>query len=268
MQSFLRLGIALLFGALLAGCAAGLSRADQPAAPAATAGDVLIFSRTTGFRHASIAVAIPALEQMLRARGMNPVASEDPAIFEGDLSRFRAVILLSNTTLARDAATGATVSSSEHLTGAVAQRFQAWLRGGGALVGIHAASDSHVSQPWYGAMIGGWFERHPRGARSGWLTVRDRNHPAVAGWPAEVRLTDEWYVFRDFDPSVNVILSLDPASIGEPAGLAWPVAWSREDGQGRVFYTGMGHTIESYSDPAFLAHVGGGLDWAMRRNAR
>ena len=83
--------------------------------------------------------------------------------------------------------------------------------------------------------------------------------------PARWQRTDEWYYFEDYDPVSTVLVTLDPASIGEADTNPNPVAWTRQINSGRVFYTAMGHTTESYSDPWFLAHLGGGLDWVLRR---
>jgi type 1 glutamine amidotransferase len=69
---------------------------------------------------------------------------------------------------------------------------------------------------------------------------------------------------------VQVVLSLDEAyyaTVGAPADQFimdgdHPIAWYHEYDGGRAFYTGLGHTAESYAEPAFLAHVAGGIEWA------
>lgn len=221
---------------------------------------VLIFSHTTGFRHKSIEAGVATIAEIVREKGMLPVASEDPGLFErGELAPYAAIIFISNTTRHEDA-------SGDWLIGAADANFRKWLRDGGAVVGIHGASDSHFFQPWYGEMMGGYFERHPRGVRPGKVTVTDRRHPSVKGWSMVEPMVDEWYVFRNFDPSVNLIVTLDPASIGEPAGAAWPVSWSKTYEGARIFYTSMGHSYESYAAPQFRNHVANGLDWALGEN--
>ncbi|NJM50729.1 MAG: ThuA domain-containing protein [Sphingomonadales bacterium] len=105
---------------------------------------VLIFSHTTGFRHKSVETGVAAVAEMVRAKAMLPVASEDISIFtKGNLSAYRAIIFVSNTTNPKEEA-------SDWLTGDAAANFKAWLGKGGSVVGIHAASDSHYFQPWYG----------------------------------------------------------------------------------------------------------------------
>ncbi len=227
------------------------SAATQPAHA------VLVFSHTTGFRHKSVEAGAAAMAEMVRAKGLHPVVSEDISIFQqGKLAPYRAIIFLSNTTNPKEEA-------SDWLVGEAATHFKSWLGKGGAVVGIHAASDSHFFQPWYGTMIGGWFKSHPRGTQTATLKVENAGHPATKILPKSFTRTDEWYVFRDFDPSVTLLVTLNPVSIGQPAGPAWPVSWSRKYGGGRIFYTSMGHTIESFAEPLFLKHVSGGFDWAV-----
>jgi uncharacterized protein len=227
----------------------GASRKDQRA--------VLIFSHTTGFRHKSVEAGTAAMAELIRAKGMLPVVSEDISIFQQNrLSPYRAIIFVSNTTSPKS-------ETTDWLVGDAATNFKAWLGKGGAVIGIHAASDSHYFQPWYGTMIGGWFKSHPPGTYAATLKVENAAHPSTRMLPKSFVRTDEWYAFKDFDPEVTLLVTLDPVSIGQPAGPAWPVSWSRQYGGGRIFYTSMGHTIDSFSEPLFLQHVEGGFDWAV-----
>lgn len=222
---------------------------------------VLIFSHTTGYRHDAIAAAVPALSRLVRERGHSPVATESPEVFTPkSLEGYDAVILLSSTTDPEDPA-------SEWLTGARAEALREFVRKGGGIVAIHAASDSHYFSPWYGALIGGQFERHPAGTPKGRLTVVDADHPATRTLPPSHERADEWYRIRNLDPKARLLLTLGPASIGE-AGAPWPMSWVRTEGRGRVFYTALGHTSESYADPYFLDHVRGGFVWAVRERER
>ena len=90
-------------------------------------------------------------------------------------------------------------------------------------------------------------------------------HPATAALPPIVERVDEWYYFDDFDPTADLLMVLDPQSIGQPDVNPNPVSWTRRVGRGRLFYTALGHTTESYSEPFFLRHVAGGLDWVIAR---
>ena len=233
--------------------------AAVPAAAQPGRGAILIYSGTTGFRHDSIPAGIAAVTAIAKRRGLGVVASEDPAVFSAQgLKRFRAIVLLSCTTDPKD-------PQSEWLVGDRRAALQQFVRRGGGIVAIHAAADSHYHWPWYGHLIGGHFARHPPGTPTGTVTVTDRAHPAVRGLAGTLRRTDEWYYFDDYDPTSHLLVTLDPGSIGEPDVNPNPASWVREVDGARVFYTAMGHTKESYSDPWFLRHVADGLDWVLGR---
>ena len=232
-----------------------LATASAPAAP--DPGGILVFSHTTGYRHDSIPAGIAAIRTIAERRGLAVVASEDPALFTPtQLERFRAIVLLSATTDPKNPA-------SEWLTGERRDALQRFVRRGGGIVAVHAAADSHYHWPWYGKLIGGRFTRHPPGTPSGRVTVVAPDHPANRGLPASAVRTDEWYYFDDFDPTSRLLMTLDPASIGESDVNPNPMSWAREIDGGRLFYTALGHTRESYSEPFFLDHLAGGLDWVL-----
>lgn len=224
---------------------------------------VLVFSHTTGFRHASIEPARDAIASAAREKGYRVVASEDPALFDdaAALKRFSAIVLLSTTTKRNDPA-------SEWLTGARRDALQAYVRGGGGVVGVHGAADSHYHWDWYGRMIGARFARHPAGTPEGLVTRARLDHPAIRDLPETITLTDEWYWFDDVDPRLRPLLMLDPASIGEKGVNPRPLAWAHAFEGGRVFYTALGHTAEAWRDPRIVGHVMGGVDWAAGRGAR
>lgn len=231
-----------------------------PAAAASPArSEILIFSGTTGYRHDSIPDGIRAVTALANRRGIDVVASEDPSVFSAtSLKRFRAIVLLSCTTDPKNPA-------SEWLVGARRAALQQFVRSGGGVLAIHAAADSHYNWPWYTRLIGGHFARHPQGTPRGNVTVVAPGDPAMRGLKRSVSRVDEWYYFEDYDPVSKVLVTLDPASIGEKDTNPNPMAWTRQINDGRVFYTAMGHTKESYSDPWFLLLLAGGLDWVLKR---
>jgi type 1 glutamine amidotransferase len=237
-----RLLLLLIVLVVLGGAAAASARSGQ--------GAILIYSGTTGYRHESIPAGIQAVTDIAKKRGLSVVASEDPNVFSADnLKRFRAIVLLSCTTNPKDPA-------SEWFVGDRRTALQSFVERGGGVLAIHAAADSHYNWPWYGKMIGARFARHPSGTPTG--TIR-----TVATGDAQQR-TDEWYYFDDYDPTSKLLVTLDPQSIGEKDVNPNPMSWTRTVGRGRVFYTAMGHTKESYSEPWFLRHIAGGLDWVLR----
>ena len=141
----------------------------------------------------------------------------------------------------------------------------AWKAGGG-WVGIHAAADCEYDWPFYGELVGAWFARHPAIQPATYL-VEDRGHPATAHLDATWMRTDEHYDFRrNPRPDVRVLMTIDESTYsGGGMGADHPVTWAHEVGAGRSFYTALGHTSESYEEPAFRALLGGAIEWASGR---
>ena len=223
---------------------------------------VLLFSHSTGYRHASIEPGVAAIQGLGAREKMTIVPSADPNVFSADgLKGYDAIVFLSTSTDPKK-------PESEWFQGARREALQSFVRRGGGIVGIHAASDSHYHWPWYGRMIGGYFVSHPKGTPEGTVKVVDRKHAATKNMPASIRRADEWYYFQDHNPETHVLVTLDPASIGEKDVNPNPVSWAHEFEGGRVFYTAMGHTTESYADRNFLSHLAGGLRWVTEKKKR
>ena len=251
----MKLGSNRLF--LLTLAASAIMGAVAPAAAAQRR--VLLFSHSTGYRHTSIEPGIAAIQGLGAREKMTIVPSADPAVFTPEgLRGFDAIVFLSTSTDPKK-------PESEWFQGARRDALQAFVRRGGGVVGIHAASDSHYHWPWYGKLIGGHFAKHPPGTPEGTLKVVDRKHAATRGVAPTMRRVDEWYYFEDYNPEAHLLVTLDPSSIGEKDVNPNPVSWAHEFEGGRVFYTAMGHTNESYSDPNFLNHLAGGLRWVMKK---
>jgi cytochrome c len=240
----------------VAGCArpAGPAPAPPttPSGPVGEAGParVLLYTRTVGFRHASIPAAAAALEREAARRGMVVDHTEDPARFTASgLRRHRVVVFLSTTGDVLDP------GGEAALRGFVAA--------GGGWVGVHAAADTEDGWPWYETLVGARFARHPAVQRA---TVRvvDRDHPATERLPEAWSRTDEWYDFRANPRGrVRVLATLDESTYrGGGMGADHPIAWCHTVGGGRAFYTGGGHTAASWAEPRFLAHLAGALRWA------
>jgi type 1 glutamine amidotransferase len=233
----------LLAAVLLAGCG---SPASAPSS-APSGARVLVFSRTTGFRHDSIPAGIAAIREM---GGFAVDATEDAGTFTlASLARYRAVVFLNTT--------------GDVLGPAQQQAFEGYVRGGGGYVGVHSATDTEYDWPFYGELVGTWFKAHPA-VQPGRIVVEDRSHPATAHLGPAWSRSDEWYNFRDNPrPRVHVLLTLDESSYtGGLMGKDHPIAWCHQVGKGRSFYTGLGHTAESFREADFRAHLLGGIRWA------
>jgi uncharacterized protein len=211
---------------------------------------ILIFTKTTDYRHDSLPVAIAAVSELARAQGLAVEASEDARLFTPEaLQRFRAVVWLS--------------SSGQVLDTEQRRAFQGFIGAGGAYVGIHAASATELDWPWYVGLVGAKFTGHPE-LQPARLLVEDRTHPATRHLPAHWQRSDEWYEFdRNPRAHVRVLISVEESSyLGGGMG-DHPLAWCHQAAGGRAFYTALGHSAEHYADAAFRQHLSGGLAWAL-----
>jgi type 1 glutamine amidotransferase/glucose/arabinose dehydrogenase len=211
---------------------------------------VLVFSRTEGFRHGSIGTGRRCFDELARELGATARFTEDPSWFTPEvLAGFDAVVFLNTT--------GDVLDEPQQAA------LEAFVTRGGGFLGVHSAADTEYDWPWYGRLVGAWFQSHPHIQRA-LLRVRDAAHPATADLPAEWRRVDEWYDYRaPVDPDVRVLLELDQSSYegsSMPAGQH-AIAWCHERFGGRALYTGGGHTDEAYAEPLFRAHLAGALRW-------
>jgi len=214
---------------------------------------VLVYSRTAGFRHDSIPDGIAMLRRLGQRDGFEVDATEDPARFnDQELGACRAVVFLSTTGDVLDA------RGEEALA-----RF---IEGGGGWVGIHAAADTEYDWPWYAQLVCAHFKTHPA-IQPAEIHVTDRSHPSTAHLPARWRRTDEWYDYKSSARGrAHVLMSMDEHSYRNATmGYDHPISWCRTIGLGRAWYTGLGHTRESFTEEAFVEHVAGGLAWALGR---
>ncbi|KAB8163006.1 ThuA domain-containing protein [Streptomyces sp. 3MP-14] len=211
---------------------------------------IVVYSRTTGFRHESIPAGVAAFHELGAEAGLAVTATEDPDELTAALPGARAVVFLS--------------TSGEVLTDEGRAALRAFLAAGGGFVGVHGASTTEYDWPWFGSeVVGAVFDGHPA-LQPGVVVVEDHDHPATAHLPARWDFVDEWYNFTTNPrPRVRVLAAADETSYeGGRMGADHPLVWCHERSGGRSFYTALGHTPESFSDPAFRAQLLGGLRWA------
>jgi uncharacterized protein len=208
---------------------------------------VLVFTRTTDYRHESIEAGVRAVTALAADDGLATDHTEDPTVFtSSSLRRYAVVIWLS--------------SSGDVLDDGQRGAFADWLSRGGSFAGIHAAATSEPGWPEFERIIGAVFDSHPE-IQSGTLHVADPTHPSTEGLPTPWHHTDEWYDFRT-DPRgrVQVLLTVDETSYhGGHMGEGHPIAWCHRYGDGRCWYTALGHRVEAFEDDVFLGHLRGGL---------
>ena len=228
----------------------GSSGASESKKP--SAGErVLVFSKTAGFRHDSIPEGVAAVKSLGAANGFRVDATEDAGAFSSrNLARYDAVVFLSTT--------------GDVLNEAQQRAFEGYIKRGGGYVGIHAAADTEYDWEFYGGLAGAYFQSHPA-IQPARIEVEDRAHPATSHLGESWNRTDEWYNYRSNPRDrAHVLASLDESSYnGGSMSGDHPIAWCQEYRGGRAFYTGSGHTKESYADPAFQQHLLGGIQWAV-----
>lgn len=213
---------------------------------------VLVFSKTAGFRHASIPAGQEMLFAMGKEHGFQVDTTEDGSVFtQRKLKDYNVVVFLSTT--------------GDILDAAQQQEMQRFIQAGGGFVGIHAAADTEYEWPWYNGLVGAYFNGHPSdpNVREADILVDDRSHVSTEHLPEVWHRNDEWYNYRDLNPDIQVLMRLDETSYeGGTNGDDHPIAWYHEYDGGRAWYTGGGHTDESFAEPNFVEHVWGGIQYA------
>ncbi len=215
---------------------------------------VLVFSKTTGFHHQSIPLGIKAIMKLGEENGFKTDTTTNGMDFNiENLKKYKAVIFLSPT--------GDVLNNEQQ------KAFEQYIKGGGGFVGIHAATDCEYDWAWYGNLVGAYFSSHPN-QQEAVLKVTDQTHISTKHLPKKWKRKDEWYNFKWMAKNLNVLISIDENSYDAGKGKMdenHPMAWYHDFDGGRAFYTGLGHTDESYQEDLFLKHLLGGISYAMGR---
>jgi len=211
---------------------------------------VLIFSKTAGYHHKCIEVAIPAIIKLGKENDFDVDTTTNGEKFTlKNLKQYAAVIFLSTT--------GDVLNDTQQ------GEFEKYIRAGGGFVGVHSATDTEYGWPWYGNLVGAYFSKHPA-QQSAIFHVVDSKFIATKNLPAEWKRFDELYNFKWISKDIHVLITIDEKSYtGGENGDYHPMSWYHEYDGGRAFYTALGHTDESYADPLFLGHLLGGIKYAM-----
>lgn len=217
---------------------------------------VLVFSKTAGFRHQSIEVGTEVIKELGENNGFKVTSTENAEDFnEENLKQYSAVIFLSTT--------------QDVLNPQQQAVFERYIQAGGGYVGIHAAADTENHWKWYGQLVGAYFDSHPNNpnVRNASIQVVDKIHPATNMLEDIWTRKDEWYNYKSINPEINILMKLDETSYeGGTNGDNHPISWYQDFDGGRAFYTGLGHTNETFAEPLFLAHLLGGIEYAIGKN--
>lgn len=257
---------------------------EKPFAEPAKPRRLLVFAVTNGFRHKSI----PTGQLMMRLMGektaaFEAVVSDDLANFEPDtLATFDAVCFLNTTgnvflphkkdlEKMDEAARADAVRREQRLKDSL----MAYVRGGGGFVGIHSATDTCYEWPEYGEMMNGYFDGHPWNANTA-VSIKvepgQEAHPLAAMFKGEnIDINEEIYQLKaPYDSSkVRMLMRLDTErSPMDLRGIKrkdgdFGVSWARMWGEGRVFYSSLGHNNEIYWHPEIVRHYLAGIQWAL-----
>lgn len=213
---------------------------------------VLVFTKTVEYRHESIETGVETIKELGKENDFEVFHSEDANIFtEEGLSQYKLVIFLSTT--------------GDILNDEQQKSFENYINNGGNFMGIHAAADTEYEWPFYGKLIGAYFLDHPEKSNAEVIKVNN-DHQATKHLPERWSRYDEWYNYKSISSDIKVLLQLDESTYkGGKNGPNHPIAWYHEFDGKRTFYTGMGHTKESYSESDYKKHILGGILYCLKR---
>lgn len=277
-KAALVLGAALVIPAL----ASTSAQADLVPAQAKASEDydVLVVGKTLGFRHSSIDEATTAIMALGQSNGFrvdvwDPATSSrnagqpdrtlpgTPFTSAADLAKYETIVFVSTV----DGTNNLDPSNPTLLDAGELEAFQGYIQSGGGFAGVHAATDSMHTVPWYSQLTGGGarFVSHPR-QQTAVQVVEDATHPSTSHLSGSWTRFDEWYNFNQSPrESVRVLTNLDESTYNAGAnamGADHPLSWCQNFESARSWYTAGGHTEASYTDPAFLKHLLGGIAWS------
>ncbi|HEY2933087.1 MAG TPA: ThuA domain-containing protein [Acidobacteriota bacterium] len=230
---------------------------------------ILFMTKSAGFTHEVVKWQTPGGERKMPFAGetMQKLAeqekdfevnvTDDVALLSADgLKNYDAVVFYT---------TGELPISDEQKTA-----LMDFVKSGKGFAGVHSATDTFYKWPDYGEMIGGYFDGHPWHQEVN-VIVEDTKHPATRHLGKSFRIADEIYQYKNFSRDrVHVLMKLDTSSVDmtkpniKRTDGDFALAWIRDWGKGRVFYTALGHKPEVWSDPRFQTHLLNGIRWTMR----
>ncbi|WP_090603567.1 ThuA domain-containing protein [Parapedobacter koreensis] len=216
---------------------------------------ILVFSKTAAFYHESIPAGNEALIKLAAENGFDIDTTTNAEWFNDDsLAAYSAVVFLSTT--------------GDALNHYQEAAFERYIQAGGGFVGVHAASDTEYDWGWYGRLVGGYFQNHPKPQEATFHVVAAQ-HPITEGLPSTFTYNDEWYNFKKLSPDINVLITIDEGSYeGGENGENHPMVWYHDFDGGRSFFTAFGHSDASFTDSLQLKVLLGGIKYAIGDNLK
>ena len=221
-------------------------------------GHLLYLTLSAGFKHDTVAPSRDIVAEIGRNSGAFDVTvTEDVSVFtEDNLKKYDAVMFYTTGELPMD--------------GQQKEAFLDFVRSGHGFVGVHSATDTFYMRPEYLQLIGGYFNDHPWHQKVT-IDVTDPSNLIVSALAPSFQITDEIYQIADFQyQDSHVLLRLDPNSVDLNAKgvhrrfYGWPLAWTRNFGEGRVFYTALGHELAVWQDSRYQQMLLNGIKWTMK----
>lgn len=215
---------------------------------------VLVFYKAAVYVHSSIPNGIAAIQKLGNENGFTVDTTNSADMFNEDsLKKYAAVIFLSTT--------GDVLNYRQEAA------FERYIQSGGGFVGIHSATDTEYDWGWYGRLVGGYFNGHPKDQPAKYI-IKDKSFAATSFFKDTVwQRTDEIYNFKKLNPDLHVLVTVDESSYqGGTNGVVHPMSWYHDYDGGRAFYTALGHVEASYTEDNYLKHLLGGIQYAMGKN--
>jgi type 1 glutamine amidotransferase len=215
---------------------------------------VLVFSKTSGFRHDSIAAGIAMVQKIAQENGFTVVASEDASLFTtANLANYSTIVFMNTT--------------GDIFTSAQETAFKSYIENGGGFVGTHSAADTEHDWTWYTDTLlgGGEFIHHGDGIPRATVNIEKPTNNLVSHIGSTWVMSDEWYFWRDNprnSSSIEVLGTLDRSSYTSNYPVAdHPVIYTNTIGTGRAFYTAIGHVDSNFSDPKMEEMIRKAIEW-------
>jgi uncharacterized protein len=229
---------------------------------------VLVIGETKGFEHDSVSDAMASIWKMGHDTGLwdTMLRTDTELLTKKDLGKRNAKNLNYFDALVFSSTTG-----ELDMDDSQKQDMMSFIKEDGkGFVGIHAALDTNYKWPEYGEMIGGWFDQHPWFTFNAPIINEAPDFPAVRHFPKAFVKYDEIYQPKDWSrDKVNVLLRLDQTKLDynnprvHRTDHDFAVAWSKMYGKGRVFYSTLGHTEESWNDPDITKMYFEAIKWVL-----
>ncbi len=216
----------------------------------------MVFSKTKGWKHSSIPFGIAGIQKLGKQYNFEVDTTKSSDVFNDEsLKKYAAVVF--------NCTTGDVLNNAQQAA------FERYIQAGGGYLGIHSAADTEYGWPWYGELVGAYFESHPSNSnvRKANVLVVDSTHISTKHLPKTWPRTDEWYNYKSIARDLNILAYLDESTYeGGTNGSYHPIAWYHNFDGGRSFYTGGGHEDSSFSEPDFIKHLWGGLQYVIGQN--